>query len=100
MITRPTNFQAFQDRGGDEFHFVVVVSGFPSVMFSDIDMSLTDGHVFGLLKPGMNASQGIDFHSRRSSVGNVTVSISNQVFDSQGEKPGDLWLKLSQMVEN
>ena len=91
MITRPTNFQAFQDRGGDEFHFVVVVSGFPSVMFSDIDMSLTDGQVFGLLKPGMNASQGIDFHSRRSSVGNVTVSISNQVFDSQGEKPGDLW---------
>jgi len=78
MLTRPAAFQAQQMNTGVQRHTIIkIVIGATTWLFSDIEMELTEGHVYSLLLSTNGVSEGIDIFRRTWRTGDVDVSISN-----------------------
>ncbi len=78
MLSPPANFSDFQSSLSAETHMVVKLTDGTSTWYlSDVDMNLTDGHVYPLLLSDPVIDLGIDIYTKRWSVGDVTLSISN-----------------------
>lgn len=98
MITAPEKFNRHHRREGIELHKIVTITNSQSVTmkFGDSDMILsgeTNPLVYGLLRPGSKIRQSVDPWSRRFSIGNVMINLSNAPYDGSypRKRLSDLW---------
>jgi len=78
MLTRPAVFANDQFNTGADRHVIVkIVSGSTTWLFSDVDMQITDGHVYPLLVGGFSTSQKVDVYRRTWSVSDITIKLFN-----------------------
>lgn len=78
MITRPTTFANFCQQSGAEIHTILeLTDGTSTWYFSDVDMQLTDGHVYPLLKSTSGISENFSIYTKKWTVATVTLTLSN-----------------------
>lgn len=83
MLTPPTEFSKWVNRSGSLEGTIIVIDGLD--MFGNMEMNLTDGHVYNILTEAINIGQNVDFY--RKSWSNVLVDV---VVTSVGYKKDEL----------
>jgi hypothetical protein len=84
-------------RGGANNHIIVkIVSGASTWLFSDVDMQLTDGAVYGLLIDGTTVDQSVDYRECMVNASEVELRFSNVKYNPYGTVPrlSELWASL------
>lgn len=101
MLTMPTKFSQHHMRGGANNHFIVkIVSGSSTWLFSDVDMQLTDGAVYGLLLNGLTISQSMDYRKCLVNISEINLQFSNVIYNPYGAVPrlSELWASIGNDV--
>lgn len=98
MFSAPAAFAVFRANQATDFHYIVrLTNGTDTWLISDIDMQLTDGHVWPLLKSLAGLREGIDLFTREWTTAEVSVECSNEKYHAVA---GGTWKRLSDEVVN
>jgi len=92
MLTRPAAFTPFQQSTAADRHLIVKVDDGATVwLFSDVDMQLTDGHVYPLLTRRISIAQSIDLYTRQWRISDVRLTLNNADYLGTGAILSDEW---------
>lgn len=80
------------DMAAREHAIVKVTDGTDTWLFSDIEMELTDGHVYNVLKSWGDIASGCDIFSRKWLTQNIQVRLSNHNY--RKDTTADGWKRL------
>lgn len=86
------------DVRAEEHVIVKLTDGTDTWYFSDIEMELTDGHVYGLLKSLSSIATGVDFFSRRWMRPELKIKLSNLPYRKKAT--ADDWHRLEGDLKN
>lgn len=103
MRTTPTKFEAHRQRDGMRCHAILsITDGSSTWLLSDVDMQLTDGHVYALMDQDWSISSGVDFQRKSWRTGDLTVRLSNLSYKRDADNGVNIRLsdEVSDLVGN
>lgn len=78
MRTVPTKFENYRQRDGMRCHAILsITDGTSTWLISDVDMQLTDGHVYPLMDQDWSITSGVDFQRKSWKTGDIVLRLSN-----------------------
>lgn len=86
------------DMRAEEHIIIKLTDGTDTWLFGDIEMELTDGHVYGLLQSVSNIATGVDFFSRKWMRPELKIKLSNLPYRKKAT--ADDWHRLEGDLKN